>query len=229
MSFMSEELFSFSLRPVETHQDLLRACAVRAQAYGRKNPAWRETMAVPDDVDASPWTAVFLCEDKLTGEAIGTMRVQSTTRGSTRLEIEKYVQVPSELLVTGRAEVTRLSAVHGVDPFVRLALWKASYLYCMAIQVRWLLMGVAKPSLIRAYERMGAQDIFEDRRTVRLGHAGNLPYRVLALDISSCEQRFREENNPLFSFMFGTVHPDLSILPSVHRDVAKEIRLHVVQ
>ena len=37
---------------------------VRAQAYGRKNAEYLQSMAVPDDVDMSPWTAVFLCEDK---------------------------------------------------------------------------------------------------------------------------------------------------------------------
>jgi hypothetical protein len=226
---MIEEKLSFTLRPAESHADLLRACSVRAQAYGRKNPAYRETMAVPDEIDASPWTAVFLCEDKLTGEAIGTTRVQSTTRGDATLEIEKYVEPPAEILRFGRAEISRLSAVHGADPFVRLALWKAAYLYCLAIQVRWLVIGVRKPALLRAYERMGARDVFEDQRLVTLGHGGNLPYRILALDISSCEQRFREEGNPLYGFMFGTVHRDISVVPSVNRDVAEEVRLHVVE
>ncbi len=226
---MSDEFLSFTLRPVETHHDLLRACDVRAQAYGRKNPGYLETMALPDTIDASPWTAVFLCEDKATGEAIGTMRVQSTTRGSSQLEIEKYIQTPPELTMFGRAEITRLAAVHGADPFVRLALWKAAYLYCMAIQARWLLMGVRKPALLKAYEKMGATDVFEDKRSVNLGYGGNLPHRILALHIGSCEQRFREENNPLYPFMFGVVHQDIAVVPSMHRDIAKEVRLHVVQ
>lgn len=226
---MSDELLSFTLRPVETHKDLLLACSVRAEAYGRKDAAYRDSMAVPDAIDVSPWTGVFLCEDKATGEPIGTMRVQSTTRGQARLEIEKYVEPPPEFLAVGRAEVSRLAAIHGADPFVRLGLWKAAYLYCMAIQARWLIMGVRKPALLRAYEKMGARDIFGDVRTVRLGHAGNMPHRILALHIGSCEQRFREESNPLFHFMFGAVHQDIAVVPSVHRDLAKEVRLHVVQ
>ena len=136
------ESLSFTLRPVETYADLLLACAVRAEAYGHKVPAYRESMAKPDAVDASPWTAIFLCEDKATGNAVGTMRVQSTTRGGTKLEIEKYVTPPPELELHGRAEITRLSSIIGADPFVRLALWKAAYLYCMATQSRWLNMGV---------------------------------------------------------------------------------------
>jgi hypothetical protein len=221
------ESLSFTLRPVETYADLLRACEVRAEAYGHKIPAYRESMARPDAVDASPWTAVFLCEDKATGQAVGTMRVQSTTRGATQLEIEKYVEIPDELQVHGRAEITRLSSILGADPFVRLALWKAAYLYCMGAQARWILIGVRKPALIRAYERMGAKDIFDNRATVPLGYAGNLPHRVMALDLGSCEQNWRRDNHPLLNFMVGTVHPDICLFPSMHRQPAEQIRLHV--
>ena len=224
---MSTQSLSFTLRVVETYADLLLACRVRADAYGHKVPAYRETMAVPDAVDASPWTAIFLCEDKATGKAVGTMRIQSTTRGDAELEIEKYVTPPAELCLHGRAEVTRLSSVVGADPFVRLALWKAAYLHCMAVQARWLLIGVRKPSLIRAYEQMGAADIFNDRRTVPLGHAGNLPHRVFALDIGSCEKNWRSDNHPILAFMVDTVHPDISVIPSVHRYPAEHVRLHV--
>lgn len=59
----------------------------------------------------------------------GFMRVQSTTRGGTKLEIEKCATPPPELELHGRAEITRLSSVIDADPFVRLALWKASATY----------------------------------------------------------------------------------------------------
>jgi hypothetical protein len=227
---MPSESLSFTLRPVETQDDLLLACKVRAAAYGHKVPAYRESMALPDAVDASPFTTVFLCEDKTTGEAVGTMRIQSTTRGQTQLEIEKYVIPPPELELHGRAEITRLASILGADPFVRLGLWKAAYLYCMAIQARWLMIGVRKPALIKAYEKMGAKDIFDDRHTVPLGHAGNLPHRVLALDIGSCEQNWREGNHPMLHFMVETVHPDITVVPSMHRYAAAEkVRLHIVQ
>ena len=228
---MVEETLSFTLRPVIGHEDLVLACSVRAAAYGRGNPAYRASMAVPDRIDASPWTAVFLCEDKLTGDPVGTMRVQSSTRGHDPVEIERYVEFPEHIRGYGRAEISRLAAVHGADPFVRLALWKAAYLYSVAIQVRWLLMGVRKPGLMRAYERMGAVDIFADRHQVPLGHAGDLPHRIFGLEITSLEQRFRAINRPLFDFIFGTVHRDISVVPpvpSVERDVPEKVRLHVV-
>lgn len=227
---MPSESLSFTLRPVETQEDLLLACKVRAAAYGYKVPSYLESMALPDAVDASPWTTVFLCEDKTTGEAVGTMRIQATTRGQTKLEIEKYVIPPPELELHGRAEISRLASILGADPFVRLGLWKAAYLYCMAIQARWLMIGVRKPALIRAYEKMGAKDIFDDRHTVPLGHAGNLPHRILALDIGSCDQNWREGNHPMLHFMVGTVHPDITVVPSVHSYApAEKVRLHIVQ
>ena len=226
---MFEEQLSFTLRPVETHAELRLACGVRAEAYGRKHFAYRESMAEPDDIDASPWTTVFLCEDKFTGQPVGTMRVQSTTRGEQRLEIEKYVEPPVHMVRHGRAEISRLAAVVGADAFVRVALWKAAYLYSVAIQVRWLIMGVRKPSLMRAYERMGAVDVFDDKHLVPLGHAGFMPHRILALEITSLEQRFLRINPPLFSFIFDTVHRDISVLPSMQRHVTEKIGLHVVE
>lgn len=219
---------SFTLRPVLSHDDLLRACSVRADAYGRKNPEFRELMATPDAVDASPWTAVFLCEDKATGKPVGTARVQSTTRGNSQLEIEKYVAPPPELASQGRAEITRLSAVVGADPLVRAALWKAGYKYAYDVGARWLLIGVRKPSLTRAYEQMGARDIFEDRRSVLLGHAGNLPHRVLGLDIGSLERNWKANNHPLYHFFFGAQHQDIVLMPSsVQSRSPEEVRLQV--
>lgn len=226
---MANESLSFTLRPIDTYEDLVRACSVRAQAYGQKEPAYRESMTRPDAVDASPWTTVFICEDKVTSQAVGTMRIQTTTRGQGQLEIEKYVVAPPEMELYGRGEITRLAAPIGADPFVRLALWKAGYLFCLASQVRWLMMGVRKPSLIRAYEKMGAIDIYDDRHRVPLAYAGNLPHRILALDIGACDQNWRQENHPLLHFMVGTVHPDISVLPSVNRTAPKQVRLQIVQ
>lgn len=66
----SPRLLSFALRPVCTHGDLMLACNVRAEAYGHKIPEYRERMAHPDPIDSSPWTAIYLCEDKADGRPI---------------------------------------------------------------------------------------------------------------------------------------------------------------
>ena len=221
---MSRELFSFSLRPVFTHEDLLLACQVRAEAYGHKIPAYRESMTRPDTIDTSPWTGIYLCEDKASGRPVGTMRIQVTTRGSDRLEIEKYVATPARFVDAGRAEITRLAAVPGADPFVRLALWKAGYLHCKAHHVALLMIAVRKPSLIRAYERMGAKDITDP---VALPYAGNLPHRIMAVDIAAAEVFWRDSDHPMLRFMVDTAHPDIT-LPSMNRDGAEQIGLGVL-
>ena len=222
---MTTESFSFTLRQALTREDLVRACKVRAEAYGRQYPKCRETMSVPDDVDSSPWTGVYLCEDKISGEPVGTMRIQTTANGG-RLEIEKYVTVPAELKPYGRAEISRLSAVAGADPFVRLALWKAGYLHCLTSQVRWLILGVRKPGLLRAYEKMGAKDVTVP---TNLPHGGNQLYRILGLDVLSAESRWQETNHPLLHFMVGTTHPDIA-MPSMHRsrDTTEDVGLRVL-
>lgn len=222
---MSSESFSFSLRPVVTHDELLLACEVRAAAYGHKIPEYRESMARPDAIDASPWTGVYLCEDKTTGRPIGTMRIQVATRGSARLEIEKYVATPPAFVGSARAEITRLAAIPGADPFVRLALWKAGYLHCKAKNVALLMIAVRKPSLIRAYVRMGAKDISDP---VSLPYGGNLPHRIMAVDIAAAEIFWRDSDHPMLEFMVGTGHPDIAIASSMHRDIAEKVGLGVL-
>ena len=198
--------FSFSLRPVQTHEDLMRAYQVRSLAYGNKVPEYRESMAQPDEVDRSPWTGIYLCEDKLSGEAVGTMRVQTTNRGDSKLEIEKYVPPPPQYARFVRAEITRLAAVPGADPMVRLALWKAGYLHCKENHVRLLMMAVRKPGLIKLYEQMGAKDISAAQA---IPYARNLTHRIMGLDMLEVEPYWRETRHPMLEFMVATVHPDM--------------------
>lgn len=227
---MLEESLSFTLRPAETYEDLLQACAIRAEAYGHKVPSYRESMAVPDAVDACPWTTVFLCEDKATGRPVGSMRIQTCVHGQGGIELEKYAELPEEITGSQRAEITRLASVSAADPFVRLAMWKAGYLFCVDQSIRWLVMGVRKPSLIRAYEKMGARDVYADQRGVPLGYAGNLPHRVFALNIPECPQRWLANQHPLLRFMTGTKHADIQLrTPSVRRDAPVQVGLHVLQ
>jgi hypothetical protein len=218
MSQDSTDSFSFSLRPVLTHEDLLRACHVRSLAYGNKVPEYRESMAQPDEIDRSPWTGVYLCEDKVSGEPVGTMRVQTTNRGDSKLEIEKYVKAPAKYADLPRAEITRLASVPGADPFVRLALWKAGYVHCKENGVRLLMIAVRKPGLIKAYERMGAKDISEPHP---IPYGGNLPHRIMAVDILDAEIFWRESSHPMLQFMAETVHPDIKTFGLMHGHVAE--------
>ena len=229
---MYSESLSFTLRRAMARPDLDRACRVRADAYGHKVPEYREAFAQPDAIDASPWTTVFLCEDKTTGIAVGTMRIQTRTRDGGELEMERYLTLPEHLRNASCAEVTRLAAPIGSDPFVRLALWKAAYLFAANHGVSWIVMSVRKPALIRAYERMGSKDLFPDRpHGFVLPYVGKMPHRVFGLDIDNFYEYWEDTKHPLLTFMTATHHRDIEIaMPgSVNGRAAKEIRLGVVE
>lgn len=208
---MATESFSFRLRIAHDHDDLQKVCAVRSEGYGHHLPGLADGLLDPDLQDGDPSTVILLCEDKLTGRAIGTARVQVTTRGSARLPIEQCVELPEAMRGQGRAEITRLSATPGADPRVRLALWKAGYLYCLATQARWLLIGARSSALVRGYRRLGAVDLHDDGRAVPLSYAGGLPHHVLVFDVMSAERDWHSANHALYGFMFQTLHPDLQL------------------
>lgn len=206
---MSRCSLGFALRPVASRQDLLDACAVRAQAYGHHLPELGESLAQPDELDDDPATTVFICRDKSTGRATGTMRIQSSLSGP--LLIERSVVLPKHLALSPRAEVTRLAVPVGVDPLTRLCLWKASYLFCMANHLRWMVIGARSEALIRNYRRLGFVDVFGSDELMPLAHTGGVLHRIMAFDAFSAKRVWGEQRHPLYTFMFETEHDDLQL------------------
>jgi len=227
MSSMSVDALSFTVRPVDAPEDIARVCELRAACYGRNAPALREPMAQPDAIDRSPHSTVFLCEDKESGEPIGTMRVLDNTRGAS-LEIEDFLQVPEWMAGSRRCEMTRLVVAPGADPLVKPALWKAGYLLCLQARVEWLLVGARKPGLIKQYQYLGAKDLYADQRLVPLGHGWMLPHRIFAMNILKAADDWYAGQHRLLRFMVETEHPDISLV-SVDRapmaDAAPRLRL----
>lgn len=191
----------------------------------------RSVLLEPDLLDADEHTAVVVCVDKATGAPVGTARFQ--TNAGARLLIEHSMQVPLPMQSDTRAEITRLSVMPGADPLVKLCLMKASYLFCMASQIRWMVIGARSEALIRQYRRLGFSDLFEDQRTVPLLHAGQIEHRILAFNVTAAERTWRETAHPLYQFMIETAHPDIQLFspkPALrataelqHRQLASEI------
>src|SRR3954468_1763429 len=200
MSCMSVDSLSFTVREVETEDDIAKVCELRAMCYGRHAPALREHMAHPDAIDQSSWTSIFLCEDKSSGTPIGTMRVVDNTRG-TKLEIEQFLEVPGWMAGDTRGEMTRLVVAPGSDPLVKAALWKAGYLRCLQARVQWLVIGARKPGLIKQYQYLGAKDMYADGHLVPLGHGWGLPHRIFILNISTAATDWYEGRHRLLRFM----------------------------
>ncbi|HNU12203.1 MAG TPA: hypothetical protein PKJ45_12710 [Rubrivivax sp.] len=202
----SHEL-DFSLYPISDHEELLEACAVRATAYGHHLPELGPRLAEPDEIDHHPATTVFLCRDKASGRAVGTMRIQTSAHGP--LMLERSVELPPWLATRQRAEVTRLAVSVGANPLTKLCLMKASYLFCMSQRVQSMVIGARRESLIRNYQRLGFVDVFGAEATVPLAHTGGLPHRILSFDVAGAERAWAEQGHALYTFMVRTRHDDL--------------------
>ena len=207
---MSMQLLRFTLRVARSEADLRAACRVRSASYGRHLPDLRTPFSEPDELDWSPDTAVFVAVDKDSGEAVGTARLSTNARQP--LQIEHSTMLPEPLADRMLAEVTRLSVLPGHDdPRVKLALMKATYLYCMARQVHWMVIGARSDALIRQYRRLGFTDLMADGQMVPLAHAGNLPHRVLGFDVTAAERNWHAAEHPFYEFMVRTYHPDIEL------------------
>lgn len=213
---MGHAELGFVLELVSTSQDLLDACTVRAQAYGHHMPDMGRRLAEPDELDFAEGTSVFLCRDKADGRAVGTMRIQSNRFGP--LLMESSLSLPAWLQGASRAEITRLAVRVGVDPLIRLSLWKASYLYCMANRLDWMVVGARNEALIRNYRRLGFVDVFGPDQLMPLAHTGGLPHRIMAFENISAQRRWGEARHPLYPFVFETEHADLDAC-TVPRDL----------
>ena len=190
--------FSFELRIAASADDLEAACKVRAVAYGRHAPSLTAQLSLPEQLDSSPGVVVLVCRDKLTGRAIGSARVQTNAFGP--LLIERSIAVPPEILQDARAEVTRLSVVPGGDPQAKLALFKAVYLCCLVMQVRWMIVGARSDSLRAQYHRLGFAPLIPsdmEAPMVPLVHTGNLLHHVMRFDVTSAERHWHEHNHAL--------------------------------
>lgn len=208
---MSRCALGFALRPVASRQDLLDACSVRAQAYGHHLPEFGAKLAQPDELDHDPATTVFLCRDKATGRATGTMRIQTSEHGV--LMMERSVALPQWLARQSRAEITRLAVAVGADPLTKLCLMKASYLFCKSRRVGWMVIGARREALIRNYRRLGFVDVFDGDQLMPLAHTGGVPHRIMSFDVASAEHAWSAARHPLYPFMIATRHDDLEVFP----------------
>lgn len=208
---MNRCTLGFTLRPAACRQDLLDACSVRAQAYGHHLPELGEKLAEPDELDGDAGTTVFVCRDKDSGRATGTMRIQTSEAGP--LMMERSVDLPAWLVLQPRAEITRLAVAVGADPLTKLCLMKASYLFCMAHRVHWMVIGARKDSLIRNYRRLGFVDVFDELQA--LAHTGGLLHRIMSFDVARAERAWSAAGHPLYPFMVGTLHDDLQLFPTL--------------
>lgn len=202
------------VRVVRTENQLQKAIKVRADAYGRHTPSFADSLRSIEDDDKSPSSLVLLCESKVTGDAVGTLRIHTNFDNPTYLE--KVLVLPDFLRFAGIAYVTRLAVANGANgSFVKLAMFKALYRYCFATQISWIL-AVAREPVDRDFTRLGFQDILSSGEKLRRPEDfGEVDVRPLYFSVLDAEHEWRLTGHPLYDFMVRKTHPDIEIFSSV--------------
>lgn len=203
------EALPFTIKVVHTPSSLAKAIYIREHAYGRHVPELARSLATPEVYDHQPGTVILLAESKLDGEPIGTMRIQTNLYQP--LNVESSIHLPVWLEDRALAEATRLGVARGrVGSLAKAALFKAFYQYCVHAEIDWMVITARSP-LDRQYESLLFQDVLENGDFVPMRHIGDIPHRVMALDVGAAHARWTAAKHPLLGFMTETVHPDIQV------------------
>ena len=204
---MKTELLPFRIRPVRDRRDLDRAVHIRREAYARHVPEFAVSLKEPEPVDHSEGVVVLLAESKLDGSILGTMRIH--TNEDDILPTEHSVDLPDRFKFKRLAEATRLGVVkEQIGTVVKVALFKAFYRYCQKFEIDAMVIAGRSP-IDRIYQRLLFEDVFAKSGFINLPHTGNLPHRIMSLDIHTAEERWATSKHPLFAYYVQTHHPDL--------------------
>ena len=203
------ERLPFTIKRVETAEDMRKAVQVRHAAYSRHIPEFAATLVQPELSDYDSHSIVLLAESKLDGSPLGSTRIQTNLGGP--LHLEDSVVLPAWLAGARLAEVTRLGIDEGrVGRLVKIALIKACFEYCEQLGIEHAVVTGRAP-IDRQYEQLMFRDVFEDKAYVPLRHVGNIPHRVMAFEIATGEARWSAARHPLLKFFKQTTHPDIDI------------------
>lgn len=206
---MTEELLPFTVRLVRDEDDLSKAVQIRHSAYARHLPDFAETLKSAETADAENGVVVLLAESKLDGSPLGTMRIQ--TNQFKPLCLEQSVALPAWLKTRPLAEATRLGVTNERGGrLVTTVLFKAFFHYCQQTGIEWMVVAGRAP-VDRMYDRLMFEDVFPGMGYIPLAHAGNLPHRVMSLEVDTVEPSWAAAKQPLYDFFFHTHHPDLDV------------------
>lgn len=206
---MTEERLPFTVRLVRDEDDLDKAVQIRHSAYARHLPAFAESLKTAETADIDNGVVVLLAESRLDGSPLGTMRIQ--TNEFKPLCLEQSVALPDWLKTRRLAEATRLGVTDGKGGrLVTTVLFKAFYQYCKQNGIEWMVVTGRAP-VDRMYDRLLFKDVFPGMGYIPFSHVGNLPHRVMSLEVDAVEPSWAAAKQPLYDFFFHTHHPDLNV------------------
>lgn len=203
------ERLPFTVRVVTDPADLEAAVSIRKSAYGRHVPTLAATMNTVEEMDTQPGCKVLLATSNLDGEPLGTMRIQ--TNRYAPLCVEKSVALPNWLADDGMAEASRLGICLGkTGRLVKVAIFKAFYLYCIENQITWMIATGRRP-VYRDYKSLMMEDVFPEREMIPMAHVGDIPHRVMFLKAIDVESKWKEARHPLYHYFFNLNHPEIQV------------------
>jgi hypothetical protein len=206
----SIEALPFVVRPAATADDLSALSALRAEAYARHDylPGVSDRLRRIDEGDLR--ATLLVAEDKEDGAIIGTIRVNSSLRGTTPVP----EQLPnSEFDGRPFAYVDRFAARQGpLADIVALALIKAQWFCAYHEGVDWI-VAAALPALARRYRMVGLRtlDGGGDRGRFLIPHLHNKPYEGVGASLAEMPANLRRTSRFLVPFFLEKDHPDILI------------------
>lgn len=205
------EYLPFTLRLVHDEASLIRAVGLRQEAYARHMPDFAAKLTHPEASDTRSDVVILLAESKLDGVPLSTMRIQTNAQGP--LMLEDSLPLPNEYRGRRLAEATRLGVAGTREgQLAKRLMFKAYFLLCLSWGVDRMVITARRP-LDRQYEALTFSDVVEGAGYVPMKHVGDIPHRVLDMDVPSAETVWRAIRHPMTRFVFDTDHPDLDITP----------------
>lgn len=203
----------FTVRLARTSDQLEKAVNVRSATYAKRLPQIAAALGSPETEDKYPDSVILLAESKETLAPLGTLRIRTNAHGPTEFERELYL--PPRYQGCSIAHVSRLGVVGGkAGAQVKLTLFKALYRYALATQIEWI-MATGIPPRDRDYFNLQFEEVFPEKELIALPSSRGIPARLLAFNVRTAEQRWRETDHPLYDFMCIQIHDDIRIFDSV--------------
>lgn len=203
------EVLPFTIRLVKSEEALQQAVKIRQAAYARHVPEFAQTLMSPDETDLAEGVDILLAQSKAHGAPIGTVRIQ--TNEFRPLSVEQSIELPLAYQGKRLAEITRLGVESGsVGRVVRFALFKAINAYCIANHIDYLI-GTGRAPVDRQYEQLMMDDVFSEKEYIPLKHVGNIPHRVMSMDMKNIFSRWSQAQHRFFDFFVNVDHPDIDI------------------
>lgn len=207
---MKEEALPFTIRVVSNIRDLEKAVKIRHAAYMRHVPGFASGLTTPEDTDSEKGVVVLLAESKFDGSPVGTMRIQTNLYKP--LALEQSVTLPESMRTKRLAEATRLGVTQErVGRMVTTALFKAFFLYCRQNRIDYMVIAARSP-VDRQYDRLLFEDVYPEAGYIPLNHAGQIPHRIMALDVNNAESIWTSAKQPLLKFILHTFHHDINVI-----------------